>query len=221
MTTNMDSSGIANGGTGGQPEPSGAAPSNSAVDFGAALERIEKRLVEIERRDQSVKDKRIAGLQGDVDNFRAQFAELKELMAGGLSEAAALRLMSATQPAQTPIQSQPPVAGNPQGTGGSIDVMTVMRAMKLDANDPDVINALRNERDPIRLVAAFSTIADRKAQPQAPIPDGQLQPTSGTPAQNTTIDSITTELDALMKNPAQNMAKIRELRKQLTVAMQQ
>ena len=213
MTDNMDSNGQALGGNGSQPAPSGAASPNSAVDISAVLDQLRatnERLERIERGGQSVKDKRIAGLQGDIDGFKSQLAELKELMAGGLSETAALRLMSAQQPASP--QNQPPPIGNPQGSGDSIDVASVISAMNLNAADPDVIRLLREERNASKLVTDLANIARQRSQPQTPPPPGQQMPIPGGSASGETLDSITAELEKLMLNPVQNIGKIKELR---------
>lgn len=204
MTTNMDSNGQGSGVAGSQPTPSAPPAANSAVDIGAVLEQLRatnERLERIERGSQSVKDKRIAGLQSEWDSLKSKLEEV---------------LTGTPQPAPT----QPPAAGNPQGAGDAIDVSKVISRMGLDANDPEVLTALRQETNQLALVNRLVNISDRKQQPAPPIPASQLMPTPGTPAQGETIESVTAELETLMKYPSQNMAKIRQLRAKLA-GMQQ
>src|SRR4030065_32685 len=66
----------------------------SAVDVEALKKALRPVIAEeVAKSDQSIKDKRIAKLQGSVDEFQSQLAKLKELMGDGLSERQALREM--------------------------------------------------------------------------------------------------------------------------------
>lgn len=212
MTDNMENSGNGNGGGASQAQPSGTPQPSSAIDtsfVAAQLEKLNARLEQIERGSQSVKDKRIAGLQGDVDTFKAQLGELKDLMAGGLSETVALRLMANGQPH---AQGQPVQVGNQQSAGSGIDVASVISAMELDANNPAVLQVLRSETDSVKLVASLTRIAqERKASKQQAIPAGQMMASPGESVATETKDSIAAELAELTTNPTKNIAKIREL----------
>lgn len=200
-------------GTQGTPNPdaSAAASQSSAIDYDALAKALEPRLAKlVETQWQSGKDKRIAKLQGKVDGFEAElnrYAELTgqpldqnalrnlkiekllEQQAGGLDGEAAVSEAAGTRKADTP----------------SVDEET-LAAMGLDAKSAEVVSLLQRGA-PFK---EFVALANAKRSVPAASPASVMSSPGGM-AQTETLESLTAELESLMRDPRKNWKKIEEV----------
>ena len=101
----------------GLPTPAPSAtpvPQPSAVDESLKAELRTFITEEVKRAGQSVKDKRIAQLQGSVDDFEARLTRLQELQGKGMNQDQALLYMKMQDMVNPP--QQPAAQIPPQGT---------------------------------------------------------------------------------------------------------
>lgn len=181
------------------PQPSGAASgASSALDVEAIVKALTPHIETIvSKQTQSVKDKRFAGLQGEIDGFKSQLAQLKSLQAEGWTEAQALRLMeSQSHPQAAPDQAAPQQAkvGN-QSQTASVPT-TVIQALGFDTNDPDVTNILRETPDAFEQTIKLANLANTRKGGQATT--AQMQPAGNAARSVETRDSVVQELDKLV-----------------------
>ena len=191
----------------------------TSVDVEALAKALEPKLQAlVDQRFQSGKDKRIAKIEGRQDGFESQLARLKELQGEGFTEKAALRMMKLESEPQEPpeqfVDTATPAGKSgtqPQASsGGYAELLT---AFGLTANDAEVVAAL-DSNDFSSTVARLTSITNKRKQPAAVAPNpASVMPTtggSGVPAPDD-LDSLTAELTRLMRNPTQNIARIKEL----------
>ncbi len=208
-------------GQGAAAQPSaGVSNQSSALDVTKLVEALGPHIEAIvERKTQSVKDKRIAGMQGEIDGFKSQLQQLKALQAEGWTEAQAIRLME-TQSRPTPgmpAEAQPKMVGNQQ-SAANIDT-TVLAALGFQANDPDVTNILRESPNQIEQINKLATLAMTRKNANATQPSfAQMQPAGNAPGRTETAEVVTQELDRLVGKPGKTNAdwnKMAELQAKL------
>lgn len=121
-----------------------AGSSTSSVDTEALIEAVLNRLTpQLEKKLQSTKDKRIANIEKQLG-----IRDLEELEAMGATIPESVKLEHRLRQLEGTRQSTPPQAQTPTspGSGANLtaqDVAEVVKKFQLDANDPDVIGALR------------------------------------------------------------------------------
>ena len=205
-------------------QPPSAAPGTepSAVDVDS-LKAIIEPLVQdaFDRGAQSTKDKRIAKQESRISSLEDTLAELKVLQGEGMSEKQAIQYMKmqellANQSPENPQPASPApeLAAQPQVTVEEY-LSPLLQASGLDANDADVIDIVRKERDASKQMIAIANLANSRKQvtpanPAAVAPTGDGQSHGGN-----TIESITKELNELQLQPATpaNRKRIQELGK--------
>lgn len=204
------------------PSEPQAAP--SAVDE-ASLKAILEPLVqaEVDKRTQSIKDKRIAKQESRISSLEDTLAQYKELQAEGMSEKQALQYLKvneflASQGQEVPTEVPP--AGEPavQPQVASEDyLLPILKISGLTSNDPDVVEILRKERDPIKRMNAIGELAESRKQAQTTPPKaGAVLPSGGGQAvESETLESVTEELQEEIAKPVTpaTRARIRELGK--------
>ena len=196
-----------------------AAP--SAVDE-ASLKAILEQLVqaEVEKKTQSVKDKRIAKQESRISSLEDTLAELKALRADGMSEKQAVQYIEMKEflASQDPSSAQPvnEPAVQPQVAAEGY-LSPVLKLAGLTSNDPDVVELLRKERDPIRQITAIGELAEarKQAKQTPPNPAATLPMGGGQTPEGDTLESVSAELNALYAMPATaaTRERIRELGK--------
>lgn len=204
-------------GVGGQPtHPTSAqGTSTSAIDYDALAKALKPIITdEVSRSVQSSKDKRIAGLQGKVNDFEAQLAEYQQLLDEGFSKDAAKRFMklqdSLREPGQETAEpaNQQSVSNGTRDKGGSSVDGSVLEAIGLDPNSPEVTELLRNNAS---LEDYVNLVVKKKAKP-APQPGGVMSsPGATAPSSGDELDEISSELNRLYLNPRSNQSRINEL----------
>jgi hypothetical protein len=194
-------------------DASGQTSTASAIDYEALATALEPRLAKlVEKQWQSGKDKRIAGLQGKVDKFEDVLARYAEITGQPLDQKA-IRDMKLDQllAQQTGDQSNAAAVSDTTGTRLSdapgVDV-EVLDAMGLNPSSPEVAELLRKGA-PLKEYAALAKKAKVVATPAAVMPSA-----SGGGTTETT-DTLTAELNELMKHPAKNLEKIHAVSEKL------
>lgn len=198
-------------------EPSTQTP--SAIDYQKLAEALQPVIAgEVTRNFQSGKDKRIAKLTGQVDEFAKRLERYFEYSGGGKVDPKALREMQidellGEQPAP---QNASAVTAGPKADGtanqpGTMDVET-LQALDLDPNSPEVTELLRRDAP---MGDYISLLKRRKAKP-APTAAQVLSQPAGTVVTGETVDTLVEELNRLMPNPGKNMARIKEINAKLS-----
>ena len=221
-TINME--GVAGqSGEGGEPSQTSSSSQQtqaSAIDEESLKAFIEPMIqAEVERRTQSIKDKRIAKQEGRIKTLEESLAELRELQSEGLSEKTALQFLQMrdelTELRGTPDETSPTNEPAPQKQVTVEEYLSpILRLGGLKEDDPDVLSILRKERDPARQMRALGELAESRKQekstpanPAATLPSG-----AGTPTTTRTLEVVDAELNAEISKPVKNMERIRELK---------
>jgi hypothetical protein len=195
-------------GTPNQPA-SGTQAAPSAVDE-ASLKAILEPLVqaEVEKRTQSVKDKRISKQESRISNLEDTLAELKALRADGMSEKQAVQYIEMKEflasQGQDPSSAQPvnEPAVQPQVAADGY-LSTVLKLAGLTSNDPDVVELLRKERDPVKQITALGELSEARKQVRQtpPNPAATMPMGGGQTPEGDTLESVSAELNALYAMP--------------------
>lgn len=192
-------------GAGAQPNAQ-ASGQSSSLDVDAIVKALTPHIETIvDRKTQSVKDKRIAGMQGEIDGFKSQLTQLKALQAEGWTEAQAIRLMeSQSRPQPATEQAAPQQARNGNSTHAASVDTAVINAFGLDANDPEVTNVLRENPDAYSQALKLATIALQRKE--RPVSQAQMQPAGNNPRTIETRDTVAEELNRLVGKPGKTNA---------------
>jgi hypothetical protein len=209
----------------GATEPPAQPPSEppaepSAVDEDS-LKAILEPLVqaEVERRTQSVKDKRIAKQESRISSLEDTLAQLKELQAEGMSERQAIQyvkmeelLASQGQEVPTEVPPKEVPAEQPQVAGEDY-LSPILEMAGIEANDPEVIELLRTERDAFKRISAIKGLADsrKQAEQTPPNPAATLPSGGGKAVETETLESVTAELKAERAKFPRDQKRIQEL----------
>ena len=210
-STNVEN--VAAGGDAGQPastpSPTPTTPP-SAVDVEALKKALRPVIAEeVAKSDQSIKDKRIAKLQGSVDEFQSQLAKLKELMGDGLSERQALREMKLDEAlarlgvTETSAPA-PSVSGNTAQPAVEETVLDFLREVKLDPNSPEITAELRKGGTPVEQIKRLAKVAINLGTARQPEPNpAAVMSTGGGQAVSPEddLESIDRELERLKSKP--------------------
>jgi len=193
------------------PSATPVAPT-SAVDESLKAELRTFITEEVKRAGQSVKDKRIAQLQGSVDDFEARLTRLQELQGKGMNQDQALLYMRMQDMVTPPQQPAAPIP--PQGTDDYLK--TFLAATGLSDRDPGVLDVLYRVSDPLAQVKELSDLAAKKRQaPFAPNPAAVLPTGGGAPVDaGDDLAALTAKLTLLQKDPLKNAQEIKRVSEQ-------
>ena len=188
----------------------------SAVDE-ASLKAILEPLVraEYDLRAQSIKDKRIAIQEGRITGIEDTLAQLKELQADGMSEKQAIQYVKmeellASQGQTSPTEAPPAEVPAEQPAVAVGDYLSpILKMAGIDANDPEVITMLRDERDPIKQINAVTALAEARKQTTPPNPAAVLPSGGGKAVPTETLESVTAELQAELAKPSTPATRVR------------
>ena len=194
------------------PSATPVAPT-SAVDESLKAELRTFITEEVKRAGQSVKDKRIAQLQGSVDDFEARLTRLQELQGKGMNQDQALLYMRMQDMVTPPQQPAAPIP--PQGTDDYLK--TFLAATGLSDKDAEVLDVLYRVSDPLAQVKELSDLAAKKRQaPLAPNPAAVLPTGGGAPVDvGDDLDALTEKLTRLQKEPLKNIQEIKRVSEQM------
>ena len=186
----------------------------SAVDV-EALKAVLRPIVaeEMAKSGQSIKDKRIAKLQSEVDKFQDQFTKFKELTGEGMSERQALREMKldealarlgVTEPA-VPAPASPGSDANP---AVEETVSDFLKEVKLDPNSPEITAELRKGGTPVEQIKRLAKVAINLGTARQPDSNPAAVMSTGggqaVPSEDD-LESIDRELARLKSKPAYQM----------------
>lgn len=209
----------------GQPTPdaSGAGGSSTSTSddlfarYGEQFRKIARE--EAERAAQSTKDKRL----GQIEKQLTDFAPI-------LERVATLTNMSPEQKAQIQrdlewdemrkrvlYQDTGGNAAAPQSPSKTDPSLEVIKALDLDDNDPQVVAAVRDNENPVKLAVALANLKlSRASQPQ-PTPASIAAPASGSGGSYNAsqVEGKITRYNELARNPQANHSEMVRLKKEL------
>ena len=213
---------------GGQASPT---PDTSSQDAGqgssseeSSNEAVLTRLSEVEgmlRRFQSDEDRGLHRVEQEVKALPTQFETYYKRREAGASHEQALREdaldeivaeRSGTQSdALVPPATEPAV---PATVAVDDSLSAILNLAGLDANEADVVEVLRQERDPLKRVVALTSLAETRKQAQTtPAAAGNVLPSgTGATVSEESLETITEQLDAEMAKEKKDFQKIKELR---------
>lgn len=213
------------GESGAKEEPTSKASDTraepSAVD-GESLKDILGPMVqaEVERRTQSIKDKRIARQESRISELEDTLARIKELKDEGMSEKQAIQYIKFQEflEGQSQVQSEAlPMeekATQPSVAADSL-LSSALNQTGLSANDAEVIEIIRrNPGDSVKQILEVSQLAERRKQVQSqpPNPAATLPTGGGQTVEGETLETVTAELQAELAKATKNPKRLRELR---------
>lgn len=187
--------------------------SPSSVDTDAIVKQVTENLRRELRMAQSTKDKEIATIKKTLG-----ISDLSELEAMGATIPENVKLEHRLRQLETQrtTESSPDQKPSSPGNGAALtaqDVTEVVKKFQLDANDADVIGALRGtyrNRDHFEATLASMALA-RVNRPQ-PSAAESVSINSGSASTNTVdVDRLNAELIELSKAPSRNMKRIQEI----------
>ncbi len=144
------------------------------------------------RQEQSSRDKRMS-------QFEKRLADFEKLMQNGLQRDAALTMLGLQDEVRELREStigRPAPAGQPMQApqAGNPDYAPFLQAMALDANDPEVVNALRAGTN---VPGQLAEIAVRRRNGQQPNPAAVMPVSPGTPPPADLQAAYQKEIEAL------------------------
>lgn len=203
----------------GQPNPETSTDGDEQTSFDveAIADALDPLIDQkVQKQWQSGKDRRIAKLEGKVDDFESKLVDYQEMVDRGVSKEDALWRMKVD--AQLASQDEPegdnstPTEGEPGSSKqkASVDTVNLLDKLGLDENMPEVANILRDEKDSIKQVAAFADLAVKNkssATQENPATIASSGGQVGTPD----VTQLTEELEKLQNFPSQNWERISEI----------
>jgi hypothetical protein len=188
-----------------------AGSATSSVDTKALAQEVAKILrPDFEKVAQSTKDKRIAQLEK-----RLGVSDLAELEEQGVTIPENVKLEYRLRNLETQNQAPPSQTPTSQGSGASLttqDVSEVVKQYQLDANAPEVLEALRGtyrNRDHFEATLAKVALA-RASRPQPSAAESAAISTESAATNKDTVSMIA-RLTELQKSPTRNKAEIAKL----------
>jgi hypothetical protein len=200
----------------GLPIPTLTQPSSdsspSAVDTNAIVKQVTENLRRELRMAQSTKDKEISTIKKQLGI--SDLSELEEMGATIPENVKLEHRLRQLEQGRTPDNSPSQQAPSP-GNGAALtaqDVSEAVQKFQLDANQPDVIEALRGtyrNRDHFDATLAQMALARATKQPPSPAASTALQ---SPPASSggTDVTGLIAELSEWQKKPSQYRQQIKE-----------
>jgi hypothetical protein len=196
--------------------------SPSSVDIDAIAEQAAEKIRREIRQAQSTKDREVAAIKKSLG-----ITELAELEAMGVqipenvkTEYRLRQIESQRSPDNSPVQ-RPSSPGNGAALTAQ-DVSEVVKQYQLDANTPEVLEALRGTyRNRDHFDATMARLAMAKVnRPQASAAESPSITSTSAPTTVVNVGSLQAELIQLAKNPSAPgaMQRMTEIKKQLTEA---
>lgn len=216
MTEKLESG--QNQGAPGQPT-SGASNgevSSPSIDVDAVLNALGSRLDEmIERRVQSMKDKRLGRMGQQLDEFESVLTRFQELINEGWSEAQAKRIMRLEASGRQEEASEPEVTQKPAEPGNSQPVAPQKKdvnpkVLGLDPKDPDVTRRIREGKT--SLEDWYEYLEQRASRATSASP-AAVQPTAEAPAPDDDLMAqYRKAVDEALKDPFAGRDKVIQIR---------
>lgn len=165
------------------------------------LASLETKLSEAEKRWQSDKDRRIPKVETEVGNLKAQIEQVLTLGKAGYGPEQIEREMLLTQLLDQYKNMQPQEASTPVAAG-NIEVQSIVSKAGLDANDAEVMAAIKGLSDPVDVAVKLGELKAKKANQPNPT-NAQAPATPGSSAhQASTETDLIAELQKLQtSNP--------------------
>jgi len=200
-----------------------AKPIDGAPDQSQVLLKIQKDL-ELTRSE-------LKGLQGRQDKETSEvqrfMGEVKKRMASGMSLDEAEQSITAEKKAsekdellfkiarKVGVLDEPPSPPAGNGQPMAKDVASTLQQYDLNANDPDVAEAIRGKTDPLELKLAALEVAYKRSTKPTPDVSASTSVQQRSPSAKDDTQKMIDRLGALQKFPTQNREEIKALKKQL------
>ena len=189
-------------------------PSFDANQLVTALQENEAFLDWVDKRVQSVKDKRFSTIEKTQSTLREQLAEVRKVAEKfGWPEEAALYYVEQESAKGTKVEAQP--AGNRVEEPSKFDPSDFLGRYGFTQNDPEVVRFIvdRNPKNPLDW-ADF--VIERKSIPGATPKPSQVMPSGGgSPVTEPNIDELTARLVELQKDPTKHIKERQDIMKKL------
>jgi hypothetical protein len=185
----------------------------STVDVEALAKALMPKVEElVERKTQSVKDKRFQTLENQVDSFESKLADFNEWKKAGLTDDDALwrmKVESQLKMNEAPPDKQP----GKQEPVASVETQAILKALGLAENNPEVTKILRETNDVAAQLLSFVNLS-KSQMPIEPNP-AAVQPSGSGGSINQSAEAIATQLIEAQKDPLRNHAQIKALTAEL------
>ena len=196
---------------------------------GSTIEVLSQQVIDLTglvRALQSDKDRGVAKVQTQVDGLSEKLESYHRRREQGLTETEAQRAevldqIVSERIAPTPDRltvSQDSVPAEQAPVTVEAYLSPILRLTGLDANDPEIIELLRTERDAAKRITAIGELAEARneAPKTQPNPAAQLAGGGGQAVEEGTLESVTEELKEVLAMPATpaTRKRIQELGKQ-------
>ncbi len=165
----------------------------------------------LSKQAQSVKDKRIAKQESRISSLEDDLKQVKDLQAEGMSEKQAIQYMRTQELLDAQGEGVPPVV--PPATEPAVPatvavdepLSAILKFTGMDSGEAEVVEILRQERDPLKQVLAVTALAESRKQAQTtPAAAGNVLPSgTGAPVVSEDIGSLSERLNELVSLPAQ------------------
>jgi hypothetical protein len=181
--TGLDSTNNQGTGTAPQSPASGGGSDSNGSDVASMLKSISDRLTVMERGTQSEKDRAVARVTKQMDDWKPTLEKLAQLAAltpektAEISQAMEYQemreivrnLSSGTQQSAAPVVEAP-------ASEASLDIV---KELGLDVSDPQVAQAIRDNQNIGKLASALAKVAVTRAQSPTPSLGSSPAPTGG------------------------------------------
>jgi TolA-binding protein len=191
------------------------------AQFAALLENED--FVELlDRRMQSIKDRRIAKQEQQLTEFQTKLERLEQLQKQGMSRDQALDRMTLEErlaALESRESSSRPGQDVPKTSPQSASVEAFLSAVGVDFNSPQVTQYLRSGDTSPEGMVRFVTEVKGKAKPQ-PNPAQVAPPSTGQTPAPRDVDKINRDLATALDTVPKDWDKIKALRQELNAAIQ-
>jgi hypothetical protein len=191
-----------------------------AAKLQSTLEALGRKLDEVDARSKALqgdKDRDVKSTKKEVQELKRQIAEIEKLKSAGLEPDAAVeehRGLREQLNKLNPASNQP--AGN--GASGADERTRLIEELKLDGNDPKVMQAVRDEADFAKLAARLVTIKATAPPPPDPALAPPMQGSPAAPADaKQLIGDYQKEMLAVKRGDKTTLTQIKEKYRKLGV----
>ena len=166
--------------------------SSTSNDLEGQLKELRDEISRIKRESQSVKDKRISGIEKEMGDYRDVLKKVKELTESGLTFDQAQREIEFDQIRNKVLGPKDvPASGGTRNDEPADETMVLIESAGFDKNDPDVLKLLLNDPSPAKLQGGLIKLGIERAS--KPIPSAA---TVAAPAGGNAPDQSPAELES-------------------------
>lgn len=222
MPTGLDGTNNQGTVTAPQSTASGGGSVSEGSDIASMLKSISDRLTVMERGTQSEKDRAVARVTKQMDDWKPTLEKLAQLAALTPEKTAEISQAMEYQEMREIVRNLS--SGNQQPAAPVVDApaseasLDIVRELGLDISDPQVAQAVREHRSPAKLAGVLAKVAVARAQSPTPSLGSSPAPSGGgasVPMNSSEKEAKWAELSTLYKAPTANASRIAALEKEL------